>query len=235
MMNLIGLELRKNNLKPYLYGALGIFVFALLTGVLFSALPFLEPNNPTSAMFKDEAMIIIMIGIVSMSAFAVLAAVMYAKFVVEEYTGCINVLLFTYPQKRSRILFAKFMIVSSFVFLTMFSSTVICSLLVGFIGRVAGILSQPFTDIFFIFKINFLFAMVSNFIGMIALRAGFYKKSIIIPVVTAMALASPFGNLVALLGEKSIIAILLTTILFCFISFLLFWGLLKKANRMECL
>ncbi len=235
MRKLIGLELKKNNLKPYLCGGLGIFIFTFLTGVLFSALPILEPNNPSSLMFKDENMVVTMIGIVSMSAFAVLVSVMYAKFVVEEYTGNKNVLLFTYPQKRSHILLAKCILVSGFIFITMFVSTVIASFLVGFVGYIIGIIPRPFTNSVYILKISVIFGIVSNVIGVIALRVGFYKKSVTIPIVTAIALVSPFGNSGVLLGGKSIGVILVVAILLCCISCFLFLGLLKRVNSIECL
>ena len=235
MINLIRFELRKNNLIPYFYGVCGIFTFAFLLGILFSAIPIIEPNDTSSKMFNDKTIIITMISIICMSAFSILSAVMYAKFIIEEYTGRKNVLIFTYPQKRSNILFAKFIFVSSFVFVTMFISTVLCCLFVGFIGSVIGIISEPLMDITYIIQLSLLLALVSNFIGLIALRVGFYKKSIIIPVVTAIILSAPFGNFVALLGENVIVIILSVTALLCVTSTILFFGLLRKVNRMDCI
>jgi len=39
MMKLIKLELRRNNIKPYLWGSLGIFIFAVAMGVFINATP----------------------------------------------------------------------------------------------------------------------------------------------------------------------------------------------------
>ncbi len=233
-MKLIKLELRKNNLKPYLLSVIGIFIAVIAMGLLFCAVPVLEPNDPNSQVFSDPTMIMTMVSIMSMSAFAILSSVMHSKFVVEEYTGRKNVLLFTYPQKRSSILFAKFVLVFLFVFVMMFAVNMITCISVGFLGSAIGLIVKPFTDIGLMLKLSLIFAFVANFIGLISLRIGFYKKSIIVPVVTATILVSPFGNFVMLLGTDTDIAFIIAGGVLLIVSTFLFGGLLKKVNRMEC-
>ncbi len=233
-MNLIKLELKKNNLKPYLLSVIGIFFIVIVMGLLFCAVPVLEPNDPASQEFSDPNMVITMVSIISMSAFSVLASVMHAKFVVEEYTGRKNVLLFTYPQKRSRILLAKFTLIFVFVFAMMFLVNMLACIIVGFLGSVTGLNEALLTDISLMIRLTLIFAFVANFIGLISLRLGFYKKSIIVPIVTSTILVSPFGNAVMLLGTNANIAFLCASGVLLLVSMFLFLGLLKKVNRMEC-
>ncbi len=234
MMNLIGLELKKNNLKPYLLGAVGIYFAVIAMGLLFCAVPILEPNDAASQEFSDPDMVITMISIISMSAFAILSSVMNAKFVVEEYTGRKNVLLFTYPQKRSSILIAKILLIFVFIFIAMFVVNMLSCFVVGFIANAIGLISQPFTDIRFILKYSVIFSFVANFIGLISLRIGFYKKSIIVPIVVSTILVSPFGNAVMLLGTNTNIAFVMAGGVLLLVSAVLFAGLLNKVNKMEC-
>ncbi len=234
MMKLIILELKKNNLKPYLLSILGIFIAVIAMGILFCAVPIIEPSDPSAQEFSDPAMIIMMVSIMSMSAFSILSSVMYAKFVVEEYAGKRNVLLFTYPQKRSRILLAKLFLIFIFVFAMIFIVNILACLAVGFLGNAVGLTLKAFNDMALILRLTLIFAFVSNFIGLIALRLGFYKKSIIVPIVTATILVSPFGNSVMLLGADSFIAFIVATSLLLIISIIIFLGLLKKVNKMEC-
>ncbi len=234
-MKLIKLELRKNNLKPYLLSVIGIFIAIVAMGLLFCAVPVLEPNDPSAQEFSNPNMIITMASIMSMSAFAILSSVMNSKFVVEEYTGRKNVLLFTYPQKRSSILLAKFVLVFAFSFVMMFAANMTACISVGVIGNAIGLIAKPFTDIGLMFKLSFIFGFVSNFIGLISLRIGFYKKSIIVPIVTATILVSPFGNSVMLLGTDTDIVFIIAAGVLLIVSTFLFGGLLKKVNRMECL
>ncbi len=234
MIKLIALELRKNNIKPYLLSVIGIFVAVIAMGLLFCAVPILEPNDPSAQEFSDPNMIITMISIMSMSAFAILSAVMHSKFVVEEYTGRKNVLLFTYPHKRSSMLFAKFVLVFVFVFVMMFAVNITSCIGVGFLGNAIGLIAKPFTDTYLMLKLSLIFAFVANFIGLIALRLGFYKKSIIVPIVTATILVSPFGNSVMLLGTDTDTAFFVAAGVLLIVSAFLFGGLLRKVNIMEC-
>ncbi len=234
MIKLIKLELRKNNLKPYLLGILGIFLAVLVLGLVFSAIPVLEPDDPSAEMFTNPDTIITMSSILSMSAFSIMASIMYAKFVVEEYTGQKNVLLFTYPQKRSSILMAKFIFIFLFVFLSLFVINTIAIILVGLISNAISIISEPFTNITLIIKYSFMFSLLANFIGLIALRIGFYKKSIIVPIVVSIILTAPFSNMVMLFKDNSFLAFLVAGIILLIISIFLFIVLLKKVNKMEC-
>ncbi len=235
MIKLIKLELRKNNLKPYLLAVIGIFLLNLCLGTLFLAVPYLEPNDPSAQAFLEPTMIINMISIVSMSAFAILSSVMHAKFTIEEYTGKKNILLFTYPQKRSSILLSKFTLTFLFVFVLMVIVNIISILSVELIGNAVGLISKPFDNWNAIITLTILFAFVANFVGLIALRIGFYKKSIIVPIVTATLLTSPFGNAVMLLETNTILAFTIVSFILLLVSAILFVGLLKRVNRMECL
>ncbi len=234
MMELIKLEVRKNNLKPYLLGVLGIFILALMIGILFCATPYLEPENPASQEFANPSMVITMVSVITMSAFSILSSIMYSKLVIEEYTGKKNVLLFTYPQKRSSILLSKFLIIFSFILLGVFIVTMGAIIGAGFISSLIGIIEHPFSDIGLMLEYSIIFSLVSNFIGVIALRVGFYKKSIIVPIVVATALSSPFANSVILLGDNSVSVFLIVGSILLLISMFLFSGLLRKVNRMEC-
>ncbi len=234
MIKLIKLELKKNNLKIYLLSVIGIFASVIAMGLLFCVVPILEPNDPASQGFSDRNMVITMISIISMSAFAILSSVMYAKFIVEEYTGRKNVLLFTYPQKRSYILFAKFIFIFVFIFVMMFAVNMISCYVVGVIGSMVGLISQSFTNTVLMIRLTIIFAFVANFIGLIALRVGFYKKSIILPIVISTILVSPFGNAVMILGTNSDIVFIIVGGVLLLVSMVLFGGLLKKVNRMEC-
>ncbi len=234
MRNLIGLEAKKNNLRPYFLGVFGIFLAVVAMGLLFCAVPVLEPNDAAAQEFANPSVIITMISIISMSAFAILASVMHAKFVVEEYTGRKNVLLFTYPQKRSTILLAKILLIFGFTFVMMFVVTMVSCFAVGFIANGIGLIAQPFADVRFMVTYSIIFSFVANFIGLISLKIGFYKKSVIVPIVVSTILVSPFGNAVMLLGTNTKVAFIMAGGVLLLVSVVLFIGLLKKVNKMEC-
>ena len=235
MLKLIKLEFKRNNLKSYLYGVLGIFIFTILIGILFSAIPKIEKGTSASQIFMDKNMLIIMITVISMSGFAILSAVMYTKFIVDEYTTKKNILLFTYPQKRSSIFMAKFIFISAFTLIMMIISNVFSILLIGLIGKITGIMNTYFKDIVNIVLISVIFAFIANLISVISLKIGFWKKSIIVTIITSVILVAPFGNSIMLFKNNLINIIIPLLAILILINIILVGGLLKKINKMECL
>ena len=234
---LIKLELRKNNLTPYIFGGLTIFIFTLLIGCMFSFTPILEPSSIDNHIFQDPKTLIIMVSVLSMSGFSILSAVMHSKFTVEEYTGKKNILLFTYPQKRSSILFAKFILVFTFTFIYMIITNLLNVSLIFLMGTFIGYMDTPYdlNLIAYTTLLSILFSLIANLISMISLRVGFWKKSIILTVLTSVILVSPFGNLAILLKNNLLEIIFPTTLILIIICTILFLGLLKNVNEMESL
>ena len=236
-MKLIKLELRRNNLKPYLLGVLGIFIVALISGMFMPIIQKFEPNDEKAQMMATIDMLVPMVSIMFMNCFAILGAIMYSKFVIDEYSGKKNVLLFTYPQKRSSILLAKFSLISVFTFSFMFVLNILASLIIVFVGNTLGLMNEPIDSrvMAYILLFSFLFSIIANLISIIALRVGIWKKSIIWTIVTAVILVSPVGNLVMTIEENLLAVILPLFIVLFGIGTILFMGLLKKVNKMECL
>lgn len=236
-MQLIKLELRKNNLNPYLWGSMGVFTFAVIMGVFFSALPLIDPADPSAKMMSDFTLLSAIVSIIVMSSYAILSSIMHTKFIIEEYTGRKNVLLFTYPQKRSEILLAKFLLIFVFTFVSSVVSNVVALSIVGLIGNVTGLItvSIGMNGVVKILLLSLIFGVIANLIGIIALRVGFWKKSIIWTIITSVILISPLGNSVVLFTNFLIPMFLAVGTVLLFICLLLFWGLLKKVNKMECL
>jgi len=75
MMKLIKLELRRNNIKPYLWGSLGIFIFTVAMGVFINATPLIDPNDPSAKIMSDFTMLSSLVSIIVMSSYAILGTV----------------------------------------------------------------------------------------------------------------------------------------------------------------
>lgn len=234
MYKLIKLEFKRNNLNPYFYGALGIFIFTTLIGTLFSAIPKIEKETLGAQIFSDYNMLVIMITIISMSGFTILSSAMYSKFIINEYTTNKNILLFTYPQKRWKIFLAKFLIVCIFNFVFMTISNVFSVLLIGCIGDLFNINSFLYVDFTNVFFFTFIFSLICNTISIIPLVIGYYKKSNIATIITSVILIIPFANLITVIKNNFIVIVPLIIILML-VSIFLFLVLLKSINEMECL
>jgi len=136
MIKLINLELERNKIRSYIVASFLILIFGFGFCFLTAYIPQIEQSQqmiqirggvslPTDlSMFSQWNNFISLISILFVAAFGVLSAIMHAKFTVEEYTGKRAILLFSYPIKRSKILFAK----CSFVFFFIAIAVSICNI-----------------------------------------------------------------------------------------------------------
>lgn len=237
MLKLIKLEIEKNNLKLYMFGILLIFIFTTLVGVLLNATPIIEPNDQAAKIFSTLDGLIPMITVISLNGFVILSSVMYAKIVIEEYTGTKNVLLFTYPQKRSEIILAKFLLIFIFTSISMIITNVSSITIVIIIGNITGLLYETISidSTLNVIGITVIFSILTNLISLISLKIGFSLKSIIWTIVVAIILTSPVGNIVMILQENTLKFTSISSIFLIIGCSILFLDLLKKVNEMECI
>ncbi len=235
MLKLIKLEFKRNSVGIYLYSTIGIFIFTTLIGILFSAIPKIENGTSASQIFMDKNMLVMMITVISMSGFAILGSIMYTKFIVEEYTTKKNILLFTYPQKRGSIFMAKFLFIFVFTLIMMIISNLFSIFLIGIIGKLTGIMEKYFENIIYIILISIAFGFISNLISVISLRIGFWKRSIIVTIITSVILVAPIGNSIMLFKNNLIDIIIPLLIILILLDIILVSELFKKINKMECL
>ena len=236
MLKLVKLELKRNNIKPYIIASLCIFVFTFGFSFLITIVSKSTPEDLAMVgMTSSFKSIIPILTSMSLAFFGILSSVMHAKFSVEEYTGKKSILLFSYPQKRSAILRAKCTFVFLFVTIIMMISNVLAISLFGLISNSMGIFSDIFTVEHFIQTLKFtaISSLTASIIGMIALRVGFSRKSIIATIVTGVLLISPFGNIASMFSDKLFIILIIASIVLIIISVILFLELLFKVNRME--
>lgn len=236
MLKLIKLELRRNNLKPYIITSICIFIFTvgfcflitIATKVMPEDLDMLEMTSSFNSLIP-------MFTTMSLAFFAILSAVMHAKFSVEEYTGKKSILLFSYPQKRSQILRAKCTFIFLFISIIMIISNVTAISLFGLASNSFGIIPDTFHMGTFIelLKYTAITSLVASVIGLISLRIGFARKSIIATIITGVLLVSPFGNVASFFSESMLSILIISGLVLIIISVLLFLNLLSKVNKME--
>lgn len=124
MKILFELELQKNKIRTYVAASLAIAFTMLGFLYLFAYAPMLEPNDKDMAIFSGYHNLIPLFGVLNMAVFCVLSAVMYSKFIIEDYTGKRIILLFSYPVSRKKILLSKLGIVCLFTVISMTVSNI---------------------------------------------------------------------------------------------------------------
>ena len=101
MKTLIRLELRRTNFRTYVISALIIAVIMLGFLYLFAYAPMLETNDADMKIFSGYENLIPLYGVLNMTVFCVLAAVIYSKIIIEEYSGKRPILLFSLKWQKT--------------------------------------------------------------------------------------------------------------------------------------
>lgn len=229
MGRLIKLEIKRNKLSTYFLASW--IICAIMTGFIYFIATVARLEN--DADFLRYENIFKLHSALSLIIFCIFSAVMYSKFVIEDYSQGRAILLFSYPIARRKIFFAKLLLVITFTL----SSLLVCTLVPMAVFSTSESIS-PILDgnITFALILSHLlnigiYAVAISSIGVIALGIGFVEKSIAATIVSAISLASIIGNIVIGLGA-SIPALAGVTILLI-TSFATAIRLANKVNSME--
>lgn len=198
-MKLFKLECQKVNWRPYLLSVLGIagFLLGMMYLVSFvSGQAFIEV--PGAPEFKTLDDLFMLVSITAAVIFSVLAAVLFSRTVIEPYGGRQVQLLFSYPVKRSRIIWLKIGLVYGFVMVTLVASLGISLGVFYLTEQFAPILTDNTIHLGSILSQTFLALCVAIAISSIALSIAFKKKSVQLTIVLTIVFAAIISNVLQL-------------------------------------
>lgn len=234
METLIKLELKRNKIRTYVISSFVIAVTMLGFLYLFAYAPMIEPNEKDLEIFVGYNNLIPLFGVLNMAFFCILSAVMYSKFIIEDYSGKRPILLFSYPISRKKTLVSKLIIVSGFTIISMVISNFIIFLIFGITENFMHLVSENFTLSVMSKAVEtiFIMAFVAASIGIIAAGIGFIKKSVPTTIVSAVLIASLMCNIVVnTTSNRTVMYAFATVMILIGITFSMF--LIKKVNTME--
>ncbi|MBS4192793.1 ABC transporter permease [Bacillus sp. FJAT-49705] len=234
MIKLIKLELRSNSISTYLVASMMIAIVMLGFLYLFAYAPKLDPNDKDLEVLLGYSNLIPLFGVLNMTAFCVLSAVMSSKFIIEDYSGNRPILHFLYPVSRKKILFSKLSVVGLFTIFSMIISNLIIFLIFGITEKFMHLISGDFTVSIMLqaIKITVVLAFTAACIGMIATGIGFIKKSVPTTIISAVLLASLICNIVVSTASN-LTVIYIVFLMIMFIGILFSINLKNKVNLME--
>lgn len=218
MYQLVKLELKKNKIGWYIKGAIiaNIIIIGML--YLFTVIEKVE-GETVFKTFNDFFMIS---GILIRGTFIVFAAVLISKVIIDEFKNRTNLIMFSYPINRKKIMASKILLVFTLTLVTMFSSTIIVNL--SFIGlnqffHLTSIFDLPnsyfVTEIISLMMFNLVAAgasLVPLYFGMIKFSTpATIISSLIIVMVTSSSIGSDFSlaNIFYIPLALSIIALII--------------------------
>ncbi|WFR58114.1 ABC transporter permease [Anaerocolumna sp. AGMB13025] len=234
MKKLIKLELRRNNLRTYLVSS-AVSCLVLLVLIYFIAYAAqLEDSSAREIVFRSYTNIFRLTGIISLVVFATMSAIMYSRLIIGEYTGKRAALLFSYPVSRSKILFAKLLLVFVFTSVSMLICTAIPYLVFSITESVSPIVVQDVMTVRLVadaLKTSSVAVIALGGIGIVSLRIGFIQKSVPATLISAILLSTIYGN--AAINASSILSSMLISGIGLVVAVAVMIELSNKVNKME--
>lgn len=234
MKTLIRLELKRNKIRTYVIASLMIAITMLGFLYLFAYAPMLEPNDKDMAIFSGYNNLIPLFSVLNMAVFCVLSAVMYSKFIIEDYSGKRPILLFSYPVSRKKIVLSKLSVVCGFTIISMVISNLIAFLIFGITENFIHLVNGDFTFPIMLQAVEttLVMALIAASIGVVAVGIGFIKKSVPTTIVSAVLIASLMCNIVVNTTSSRITMYIFATVM-VLIGAIFGVFLIKKVNVME--
>lgn len=198
MLKLINLELKRTNLKPYIISTISITLLVLAVlhiGGFASENP--EIRVPGGSPMDTPTGFTAFFSVLMIVCFAILAAVMFGRLVVNEYSDKNASLLFSYPVKRSKVLLAKLVLVAGFTGLSMIIGTAI-SLLVFMASNALFHLMSFAVDLAWLGLMLWSIlnaSLITVAVSMVSLCIGLWRNSLPATIVSALVIMAPFTNL----------------------------------------
>lgn len=234
MKTLISLELKKNKISTYIIAGIIIAITMLGFLFLFAYAPLIEPNDKDMQIFSGYNNLIPLFGVFNMAVFCVMSAVMYSRFVIEDYSGKRPILLFSYPVSRKRIILSKLSIVCGFTIISMLISNFTVFLTFGITENFIHLVGKAFTlsIILQVLESTLIMSLIAASIGIAAAGIGFIKKSVPATIVSAVLIASLMCNIVVNASLNRVTMYILTAVMIL-VGAVFSMFLIKKINIME--
>ncbi|MGE7997792.1 ABC transporter permease [Lysinibacillus sp. NPDC093190] len=173
MLKLLRLEWKKNSMSSYFKG-----LIICIIGI-FAAVALMAVGSGDEKMFLDYTDFMSLTNILIRIVFIIFASVILSRLVIDEYKNKTVQLLFTYPLKRKKIIFAKLSLVFGFCFFSIIIATFIMNIAVYFFNPMMNLFETPveIQEIVATIPSTFINAFMMAGVSLIPLYFGMRKKS----------------------------------------------------------
>lgn len=233
VIKLMHLEMKKYQLKTY-FLAIGIISLAILGFLYTFALIAYAGGEADAIEFSTYENIWTLVNALQTVAYTVLISVMFSTFIIKEYAGKLNLLLFTYPVDKSTLLKSKVLLVafigvggmllgSGLIFFIFFISELIFPLVPD---------TFSFGNIVKIWGELLLCSVYSLCVGIVSTRIGFIKMSVQTTIVSAVIIASCSANIISTMSYTNLPFLFLWVIM-AIISIISYRNIVHRTIHMD--
>ncbi|MFJ7733208.1 ABC transporter permease [Lysinibacillus sp. NPDC097231] len=137
MLKLLKLEWKKNRIASYFKG-----LIICIVGI-FAAVALMAVGSGDEKMFQDYTDFMSLTNILIRIVFIIFSSVILSRLIIDEYKNKTVQLLFTYPLKRKKIIFAKLSLVFLFCFFSIIIATFTINIAVYFLNPMMNLFETP--------------------------------------------------------------------------------------------
>lgn len=233
ILKLIHLETKKYQLKTY-FLAIGIISLVILGFLYTFALIAYAGGEVDAIEFSTYENIWTLINALQTVAYAVLISVMFSTFIIKEYAGKLNLLLFTYPVDKSTLLKAKVLLVAFSGIGGMLLGSALIFLIFFITERIFPLVPDTFSfgNIIKIWSELLLCSVYALCVGIVATKIGFIKMSVQTTIVSAIIIASCSANVISTMSYINFPFLFLWGIM-AIISIISYCNIVHKTIRMD--
>lgn len=234
-MNLLRLELKKTNIRPYFFSVSAIFACILGLMYIFAWVPHLDSGDENAAvLFSSYRGIMSISGAIALMAFSALSSAMGFIYVIREYSGANAILLFCYSVDRKSVLRAKIQLLLIFTSITMFIALFGSFLIFAVTGKLFCLVDNGLylSDFAIAFRNTLVLIVLADGIALCSVRIGFIRKSNSITVISAILGSMLLANITAQINS-CFPAVLGAAIVIFLIGIVLSFNLARKIDIME--
>lgn len=205
MRKLMRLELSKFGIWNYVGWAMfaNVVIFGLICGMCLDSQARLE----LSLTSYDSVFSII--ATLARGTYIVFAAVMLARFVIDEFRNRTITVLFSYPVHRQVLMSAKLLVVVSFTFIADAAGNLLMDAGFYVFNRIEHVVHEPFTapiETRWLLAI-LMGALATSFLSLIPLYFGMRKQSVSTTIISSVVLAAIVSQSIGHITLFSVIAI----------------------------
>jgi len=182
LLKLLRLEWKKNSMSSYFKGLI------ICTIGIFAAVTLMAVGSPDEKMFQDYTDFMSLTNILIRIVFIIFSSVILSRLVIDEYKNKTVQLLFTYPLKRKKIIFAKLSLVFGFCFFSIIVATFMMNSAVYFLNPIMNLFETPveIKEMVTTLPSTFINAFMMGGVSLIPLYFGMRKKSTAATITSAV-------------------------------------------------
>jgi len=173
LLKLLRLEWKKNSMSSYFKG-----LIICIIGI-FAAVALMAVGSADERMFQDYTDFMSLTNILIRIVFIIFSSVILSRLVIDEYKNKTVQLLFTYPLKRKKVIFAKLSLVCGFCFFSIIIATLMMNIAVYFLNPMMNFFESPveIQEMVATIPSTLIIAFMMAGVSLIPLYFGMRKKS----------------------------------------------------------